>query len=223
MFLSSQRSISSVQFSHSVVSNSLWPHEPQHATSLCPSPPTRVYPNSCPLSWWCHPNISASVVHFSSCLQSFLASGSFQMSWLFKAVGQTTGASALASVFPMNIQGWFPLGLTGLISWLSKGLSRVFSNTTIQKHQFFSAQPSLWSNSHMPTWLLEKSIALTRQTFVGKVISLLFNMLCRLVIAFLPKSKHLLISWLQSPLVNITNANQNYSEVSLHTGQIGHY
>ena len=99
----------------------------------------------------------------------------------------------------MNIQDWFPLGLTGFISLLSKGCSRVFCNTTVQKHQFFRVQPSLWSNSHIHTWLLEKNIALTRQTFVDKGMSLLFNILSRLVIAFLPRSKHLSISWLQSP------------------------
>ena len=112
--------------------------------------------------------------------------------------GQSFGISASVSVIPMNIQDWFPLGWTGFISLLSKGLSKVFSNTTVQKHQFLSAQLSLWSNSHIHTWPLEKT-ALTKQTFISKVMSLLFNMLPRLVIAFLPRSKHLLISWLQSP------------------------
>ena len=105
---------------------------------------------------WCHPTTSSSVALFSSCPQSFPASGSFPMNWLFASGGQSIGASASASVFPMNIQGWFPLGLTGLISLQSKGLSRVFSNTTIQKHQCFGAQPSLWSNCHIHTWLLDK-------------------------------------------------------------------
>ena len=146
--------------------------------------------NSYPLSQWCHPTVSSSVVPISSSLQSFPAPGSFPVSQFFISGGQCIGASALASVLALNIQNWFPLGLTGLISLLSKGLSRVFSNTTVQKHQFFSAQLSLWSNSHM---------ALTRWTFVGKVMSLLFNMLPRLVIAFLPRSKCLVISWLQSP------------------------
>ena len=114
-------------------------------------------------------------------------------------VAKVIGVSASASVLPMNIQDWFPLGLTGWISLLSKGLSRVFSSTTVQKHQFFSAQLSLWSNSHIHTWLYGKTIALTRWTFVGKVMSLLFNMLYRLVIAFLSRNKSLLISWLQSP------------------------
>ena len=117
----------------------------------------RVYPNSCPSSPWCHPAISSSVIPFSSCFQSFPASGSFQMTWLFTSCGQSIGASDSASVLPMNIQDWFPLALTGLTSLLSKVLSRVFSSTTIQKHLFFSTQPSLWSNSHIRTWLLEES------------------------------------------------------------------
>ena len=121
------------------------------------------------------------------------------MSWLFTSGGQNIGAAASASVLTVNIQGWFPLGVTGLISLQLKCLSRVFSNTTVQKHQFFSAQPTLWSNSHIHTRLLEKTIALTRRTFVSKVTSLLFNMLSRFVTAFLPRSKCLLISWLQSP------------------------
>ena len=108
--------------------------------------------NSCPSSWWCHPVILSSVIPFS-CLQSFPASGSFLMSWLFPSGGQSIGASALASVLPMNIQGWFPVGLTSLISLQSEGLSRVFSNTTVQKHQFFGTQPSLWPNSHIYTWV----------------------------------------------------------------------
>ena len=112
--------------------------------------------NSRPLSQWCHPTISSSAVPFSSCLQSFPASGYFPMSQFFPSGGQSTGASELASVLPMNIQDWFPLGWTGLITSLSKGLSRVFSNTTVHKHQFFSPQPSLWSNSHTCMWLLEK-------------------------------------------------------------------
>ena len=117
------------------MSNSLRPHGLQHASLPCPSLPPRLCSNS--LSWWCHPTISFSVTLFSSCLQSFLASGSFPVSLLFTSGGQSIGASTSASVHPMHIQGWFPLGLTGLISFLSKGLSRVFSNTTVQKHQFF--------------------------------------------------------------------------------------
>ena len=143
-------------FSRSVVSNSLWLHEMQHARPPCPSPTPRAHPNRCPLSQWCHPTILSSVVPFSSCPQSFPAAGSFQMSQLFAWGGQIIGISASTSVLPMNIQDWSPLGWTGWISLQSKWLSRVFSNTTVQKHQFFRAQLSLQSNSHMHTWLLEK-------------------------------------------------------------------
>ena len=124
----------SVQFSRLVVSDSLWPHEPQHARPPCPSPTPRVYPNSCPVSWSWHPTISSSVTPFSSCPQSFPASGSFQMSQLFASGGQITEVSASTSVLPVNTQDWSPLGWTGWISLQSKGLSRVFSNTTVQKH-----------------------------------------------------------------------------------------
>ena len=134
--------VSAVQFSCSVVSDSLRCHEPQHARPPCPSPTPGVYPNSCPLSRWCHPAISSSVIRFSSCPQSFPASGSFQMSQLFASGGQSTEVSASRSILPMNTQDWFPLGWTGWISLQSKGLSRVFSNTTVQKPQFFGAQPS---------------------------------------------------------------------------------
>ena len=147
---------SSVQFSHSVMSDSLRPHELQHARPPCPSPTPRVYSNSCPLSQWCHPAISSSVVSFSSCPQSFPASGSFPMSQLSASGGQSTGVSASASVLPMNTQDLTPLGWTGWISLQSKGLSRVFSNNTVQKHQFFGAQLSSQSNSHIHTWPLEK-------------------------------------------------------------------
>ena len=133
----------SVQFGCLVRSDSLRPRGPQHARPPCPSAAPRVYSNSCPLSWWCHPNISSSVIPFSSCLQSFPASGSFPMSQLFASGGQSIGVSASASVLPMNIQDWFLLGWTGWISLQSKGFSRVFSNTTVQKHKFFSAQLSL--------------------------------------------------------------------------------
>ena len=134
---------SSVQCSHSVMSDSLWPHESQHTRPPCPSPTARVHPNPCPLSWWCHPAISSSVVPFSSCPQSFPASGSFQMNQLFSSGGQHIGASASTSVLAMNTKDRSPLGWTGWISLHFKGLSRVFSNTTVQKHQFFSAQLSL--------------------------------------------------------------------------------
>ena len=146
--------IISFQFSHSVVSDSLRPHGLQHARLPCSSPTPGAYSNTCPSQLWCHPTISFFVVPFSSLLQSFPASGSFLMSWFFPSGGQSIGASA--SVLPMNTQDWFPLGWTGWISWQSKGLSRVFSNTTVQKDQFFSAQLSLYSNSHIHTWLLEK-------------------------------------------------------------------
>ena len=147
--------ITSVQFSRSVMSDSLWPRGLQHARPPYPSPTPGVCSNSCPLSRWCHPTISSFVVPFS-CLQSFPASGFWPMSQFFTSGGQSIGAYASSSVLPMNIQDWFPLGLTDLISLQSKGLSRVFSNTTDQKHQFFSTQLSLWSNSHIHTWLLEK-------------------------------------------------------------------
>ena len=157
---------SSVQFSRSVVSRSLRPHGLQHTRPLCPSPTPGAGSNSCPLSQWCHPTISSSFVPFS-CLQSFPASGSFPMSRLFTSGGQSIGDSASASVLPMNIQGWFPLGLTGFISLQSKGLSIVFSNTRVQKHQFFGAQLSLWSNSH-PYMTTGKTIALTIWTLLAK-------------------------------------------------------
>ena len=189
----------SVQFSRSVVSDSLWPHGLQHASPLCLSPTPGNYPNSCPLSQWCHPTISSSVVPFCSCPQSFPASGTFPMSQLFLTGGQSTGVSALASVLPMNIQDWSPSGWTGWICLQSKGLSRVFSNTTDQKHQFFGAWLSFIVRLSHPYMTIGKTIALTRQTFVGKVMSLLFNMLSRLVITFLPRSKRLFISWLQTP------------------------
>ena len=141
-FLFSWFTLGSVQFSHSVVYNSLQPHGLQHTRLPCPSPNPGVYPNSRPLSWWCHQIISSSVIPFSSCLQSFPASGFFQKSQLFASGGQTIGASASTSVLPMNTQDW-SLEWTGWISLQSKGFSRVFSNTTVQKHQFFGAQLSL--------------------------------------------------------------------------------
>ena len=145
------------QFSHSVVSDSLRLHGLQHARLPRPSPTPRACSKSCPSSRWCHPTISSSVVPFSSCLQSLPASGYFPMSrQFFTSGGQSIGVSISASVLSMNIQDWFPLELSGLIFLLSKGLSRIFSNATVQKHQFFGAQLSLWSNSHIHTWLLEK-------------------------------------------------------------------
>ena len=144
----------SVQFSCSVMSDSFWPQGLQHTRLPCPSPTPGAYSNSCPSSQWCHPTISSSVLPFSSCLQSFLASGSFPVSQFFTSGGQSIRVSASISVLPMNIQDWFPLGWTGWISLQSRGLSRVISNITVQKHQFFSIQPSLWSNSHIHKWLL---------------------------------------------------------------------
>ena len=147
---------SSVQFSRSVVSDSLRPHESQHARPPCPSPTPGVHSDSHSSNQWCHPAISSSVVPFSSCPQSLPASESFPMSQLFTWGGQSTGVSSLASFLPNKAQGWFPSEWTGWISLQSKGLSRVFSNTIVQKHQFFSAQLSLESNSPIHTWPLEK-------------------------------------------------------------------
>ena len=180
------------------MSDSLWPHELQHARPLCPSPIPIVHPNPCPSSQWCHPTISSSVVPFSSCLQSFLASGSFQTSQLFTSGGQSIGVSASTSVLPMNTQDWSPLGWAGWISLQSKGLKSLLQHhnskaSILWRSAFFIVQ---LSHPYMTTG---KTIALARWTFVGKVISLLFNMLSRLVITFLPKSKHLFISWMQSP------------------------
>ena len=141
----------SVQFSRSVVSDSLWPHELQHARPPCPSPSPGVHSNSRPSSWWCHAAISSSIIPFSSCFQTFPASGSFPRSQLFASGGQSIGASASVTVLPVNIQGWFPLGLIGLTSLLSKGFSRVFSSTIVWKHQFFGTWSSLWSSSHIRT------------------------------------------------------------------------
>ena len=176
------------------MSDSLWPHESQHTRPPCPSPTPGVYPNPRPLSGWCHPTISTSVVPFSSHPQSFPASESFPMSQLFSSGGQRIGVSASASVFPLNFQGWFPLGWTGWISLLSKGLSRVSSNTTVQTHQ----SSILWRSAFFmvqlshPYTTTGKTIALTIQTFfVGKVMPLLFNMLCSFAITFLPWSKYL--------------------------------
>jgi len=165
----------SIQFSsvsQSVVSESRRPYGLQHSRLPCPPPTPRACSNLWPLSWWCHPTISSPVIPFSSCPQSFPASGSFPMSKFFASGGKSIGVSASAAVLPMNIQDWFPWGLTGWISLQSKELSRVFSHTTVQKYQFFGTQLSLWSNSHIHRWLLKKSLALARQTFVGKVISI---------------------------------------------------
>ena len=176
------------QLSCSVVSDSLWPYESQHARPSCPSPIPGVYPNSCRSSQWCHPAISSSAIPFSSCPQSFPASGSFLMSQFFASCGQSVGVSASTSVLPMNIQDWFPL------RWTLKSLLQHHSSkaSVLLCSAFFIVRLS------HPYMMTGKTIALTRRTFVGKVISLLFNMLSRLAITFLPRSKTLLISWLQS-------------------------
>ena len=179
------------------MSNSLWPNGPQHARPPCLSLSPRVCSDSWPLSWWSHPTTSSFVIPFSSSPQSFQASGSFPMNWLFASGNQSIRASA--SVLPMNVQGWFPLGLTGLTSLLSKRLSRLFSSIMVQRHQFFGTQSSIMvqpSHLYMTTG---KTIALTIRTLVIKMMSLLFNMLSRFVLAFLSRNSHLLILWLQSP------------------------
>ena len=179
-------SFSSVQFSLSVVSDSLWCLGLQHARLLCPSPTPRTYSSSCPSSRWCHPTISSSVVPFSSHPQSFPASEFFPVSQFFASGGPSIGVSASASVLPMNTQDWFPLGCTGWISLQSKGL---ISNPTVQKQQILRRSAFFIVQLSQPYMTTGKTIALTRQTFVSKVMSLFFNTLSRLVIAFLPRSK----------------------------------
>ena len=184
---------SSIQFSCLVMSGSLQPHESPHARPPCPSQTPGVYPNLCPSSQWCHPDILSSVVPFSSCLQSLPASGSFPMSQLFTCRGQSIGVSASASVLPMNTQNWSALGWTGWISLQPKELSRVFFQCHSSKASIFQSLaffPVQLSHPYMTTG---KTITLTRWNFVGKVMSLLLNMQPRLVITFLPKSKRLLI------------------------------
>ena len=165
--------IFSVQFSCSVMSDSLRPHGLQHARPPCPSASPGACSNSCPSSRWCHPTISSSVVPFSSCLQSFVVSGSFPLSQIFASGGQSIGVSASASVLPLNIQGWFPLGWIGWISLQSKGLSRVFSSTTVfEASAFFTVQLS------HPYMTAGKTIALNKWTFVRTVMSLLCFLIC---------------------------------------------
>ena len=177
--------LNTVQFNCSVLSDSLRPHESQHTRPPCPSPSHRVHSGSRPSSQWCHPAISSSVVPFFPCCQSLPASESFPMSQLSTWGGQSTGVSALASFLPKKSQGWSLSEWTSGISWQSKGLSRVFSNTTVQKHQLFGPQLSFIVQLSHPYMTTGKTIALTRRTFVGKVISLFLNMLSRLVITFL--------------------------------------
>ena len=186
--------ISSVQFSYSVLSNSLWPHGLQHARPPCPWPTPRVYSNSCPLTWWWYPTISSSVIPFTSCLQSFPASGSFQMSQFFTWGHQSIGDSASTSVLPVNIQDWSPLGWTG---WISLQSVQGTLKSLFQHHS--SKASILWHSAFFivqlshPYMTTGETIALTRQTFVGKIMSLLFNMLPGLVLTFLLRSKCVLI------------------------------
>ena len=184
---------SSVQFSRSVVSDSLRPHESQHARPPCPSPSPGVHSNSCPLSWWCHPAISSSVVPFSSCPQSLPASEYFHMSQLFPSGGQSIGNWVSASVFSMNIRDWFPLGWTDWISLQSKGLGSLLQHHSSKASILWCSAFLIVQLSH-PYMTTGKTITLTGWTFVGKVMSLLFNMMSRLVIAFLPRTNCLLIS-----------------------------
>ena len=194
----------------------------QQARLTCPSLSPRACSNSCPLSEWCYHSITSFVAQFS-CPQYFPTSRSFPMNWFFTSGGQSIGASASPLVLPVNIHGWIPLGLTDLISLLSNRLSRVFSNTTIWKHQFFNAQLFLCSSSHICEMTDGRTIALTRWTFVGKVISLLLNTLSRFAIALLPRGKHLLISWLQSSSTVILEKNKmNSVTVATFTPSIFH-
>ena len=196
--LRSWHQLLSVQFSHLVVSYSLQPHRLQHSRPPCLSPTPRDYSDSCPLSRWCHPTISSSVVAFSSCFQSSPASGSFQINQLFTSGGQSIATLASKSVLPMNIQDWFPLGWTGWISLLFKKLKSLLQHHSSKASIFRHSAFFLVQLSH-PYLTTGKTIALTRWTFVGKVMSLLFSMLSTLVITFLVRSKCFLISWLQSP------------------------
>ena len=200
--------VCSVQFSCSVVSDSLRPHGLQHTRPPCPSPTPGVYPNLCPLSQWCHPTISSSVIPFSSCFQSFPASEFFQMSQLFASGGQSIGASPSTSVLPINTQD-----ISFRMDWLDLLEVQGTLKSFLQHHS--SKASILWrsaffivqlSHAYMTTG---KTIALTRRNFVGKVMSLFFNMLSRLVITFLPRSKRLLISWLQSPSAVILEPQKN--------------
>ena len=191
--------LSSVQFSHSVVSDSLWLHGLQHGRPPCPSTTPGDYPNLCPLCWWCHPTISPSVVLFSSQLQSFPAAGSFSTSQFFPSGGQSIGVSASASVLPMNIQDWFSLRWNWLDLLADQGTLKSLLQHHSSKASILQCSVFFMVQLSHPYVTTGKTIALTRWTFVGKVMSLLFNMLPRLVITFLPRSKRLLISWLLSP------------------------
>ena len=189
---------SSVQFSHSVMSSFLWPHGLQHSRFPCPSPAPGACSNSCPLSQWCHPTISSSVIPFSSRLQSLPPSGSFRMSQFFTSGGHSIGVSASTSVLPMSMQDWFPLGLSGLILPAVQGMLKSLLQHHSSKTSVLRGSAFLLVQFSHPYMTIGETIALTIQTFVNKGMSLLFNMLSRLVIAFLQRSKHFLISWLQS-------------------------
>ena len=198
----------SLQFGLSVVSDYLWPHGLQHTRPPCPSSTPGSYSNSSPLSLWCHPSILSSVVPFSSCPQYFPASSSFQMSQFLASDGQSIGASASASVLPMNTQDWFPLGFTGWLSLQSKGFSSLLQHHSSKASILWHSAFFLVQLSH-PYMTTGKPIAFTRWTFVGKVMALLFNMLSRLAITFLPRSKCLLISRLQLTTCSDFGAPQN--------------
>ena len=180
------------------MSNSLRPYRLQHARLPCSSPAPRAYSNSCPSSQWCHPTISSSVIPFSSHLQSFPASGSFLMSQFFTSGDWNIGVSASESYLPMNIQDWFPLGLTDVVSLQSKGLKSFLQHHSLKASILRPSAFFMAPLSH-PYMTIGDTTALTTWTFVGKVMTLLFNMLSKFIIAFLPRRKHLLISWLQSP------------------------
>ena len=188
----------SVQFSCSVMSDYLQPHGLKHARPPCPLSTPRVYSNSCPLSWWCHPTILSLVVPFS-CLQSFPGSGSFLVSQFFASGGQSIGVIASASVLPMNTLDWSPLGWTVWISFLSKGLSKSLPQHHSSKASILQCSAFFIVRLSHPYITTGKTVALTRWTFVGEVISPVLNMLSRLVMTLLPRNERLLISWLQSP------------------------
>ena len=199
-----------VQFSHSVVFDSLWAHEPQHVRPPCPSPTPEVHPNPCPLSQWCHPNISSSVIPFSFCPQSFPASGPFEMSQLFASGGQSIGVSASTSVLPMNTQDWISFRMDWLDLLAVQGtLKSLLQHRSSKASVLWCSAFFIVQLSH-PYMTTGKTIALTRWTFVDKVMSLLFNMLSRLVITFLPRSKRLLISWLQITICSDFGAQKKF-------------
>ena len=209
-------------FRHPVISAYLRPHGLQHTRPPCPSPSPGACTGSCPLHHWCHPAISSSDALFSFCPQSFPASGTFPMSWLFTLGCQSIGASGSAAVLPMSIQSWFPLRLTGLISLLSKGLSGVFSSTTVQRHWFFCTLPSLWSSSHNWMWPLEDH-SLNHTDFFRQSNVSAFQHTSRFFITFLMRSNYLLISWLQSPSTVILEPNKRKSvTTSTFSPSIGH-